>query len=62
MPRCAKALARTDSGFRLGLSLPHRYRSGGTDVYDAVARPRPDIAAVRDMGLPSKAMALTKLQ
>jgi 4-amino-4-deoxy-L-arabinose transferase-like glycosyltransferase len=57
-----EALARADSGFRLGQSLPHRYRSGITEVYDAVAQPRPDIAAVRNMGLPPKAMALTKLQ
>jgi hypothetical protein len=57
-----EALVRADSGFRLGLSLPHRYRSGVTEVYDAVTQPRPDIAAVRNMGLPSKATALTKLQ
>jgi hypothetical protein len=57
-----EALARADSGFRLGQSLPHRYRSGVTEVYDAVAPARPDIAAVRNMGLPSKATALTKLQ
>ena len=57
-----EALARADSGFRLGLSVPHRYRSGVTEVYDAVAQPRPDIAAVRNMGLPSKATALAKLQ
>ena len=56
------ALARADSGFRLGQSLPHQYRSGVTDVYDAVAPARPDIAAVRNMGLPAKAAALTKLQ
>jgi hypothetical protein len=57
-----EALARADSGFRLGQSLPHQYRSGVTEVYDAVAPARPDIAAVRDMGLPAKATALTKLQ
>ena len=56
------ALARADSGFRLGQSLPHQYRSGVTEVYDAVAPARPDIAAVRNMGLPAKATALTKLQ
>jgi hypothetical protein len=57
-----EALARADSGFRLGQSLPHRYRAGVTEVYDAVAPARPDIAAVRNMGLPAKATALTKLQ
>jgi hypothetical protein len=57
-----EALARADSGFRLGQSLPHQYRSGVTEVYDAVAPARPDIAAVRNMGLPAKATALTKLQ
>jgi 4-amino-4-deoxy-L-arabinose transferase-like glycosyltransferase len=57
-----EALARADSGFRLGQSLPHRYRSGVTEVYDAVDPARPDIAAVRNMGLPAKATALTKLQ
>jgi hypothetical protein len=57
-----EALARADSGFRLGQSLPHQYRSGVTEVYDAVAPTRPDIAAVRNMGLPAKATALTKLQ
>ena len=57
-----EALARADSGFRLGQSLPHAYRSGVTEVYDAVAPVRPDIAAVRNMGLPAKATALTKLQ
>ncbi len=56
------ALARADSGFRLGQTLPHQYRSGVTEVYDAVAPARPDIAAVRNMGLPAKATALTKLQ
>jgi hypothetical protein len=57
-----EALARADSGFRLGQSLPHAYRSGVTEVYDAVAPGRPDVAAVRNMGLPAKATALTKLQ
>jgi hypothetical protein len=57
-----EALARADSGFRLGQSLPHQYRAGVTEVYDAVAPARPDIAAVRNMGLPAKATALTKLQ
>ena len=57
-----EALARTDSGFRLGQSLPHQYRSGVTEVYDAIDPARPDIAAVRNMGLPAKATALTKLQ
>ena len=56
------ALARADSGFRLGQSLPHQYRSGVTEVYDAVDPSRPDVAAVRNMGLPAKATALTKLQ
>ena len=57
-----EALARADSGFRLGQSLPHQYRPGVTEVYDAVGPARPDIAAVRNMGLPAKATALTKLQ
>lgn len=57
-----EALARADSGFRLGQSLPHQYRPGVTEVYDAVAPAPPDIAAVRNMGLPAKATALTKLQ
>jgi hypothetical protein len=56
------ALARADSGFRLGQSLPHQYRPGVTEVYDAIDPARPDIAAVRNMGLPAKATALTKLQ
>jgi hypothetical protein len=57
-----EALARADSGFRLGQSLPHQYRPGVTEVYDAIDPARPDIAAVRNMGLPAKATALTKLQ
>lgn len=57
-----EALARADSGFRLGQSLPHQYRSGITEVYDAVGPTRPDVAAVRNMGLPAKATALSKLQ
>ena len=56
------ALTGADSGFRLSQSLAHRYRPGVTEVFDAIGPTRPDIAAVRNMGLPAKAMTLTKLQ
>jgi hypothetical protein len=57
-----EALTGADSGFRLSQSLAHQYRPGVTEVFDAIAPTRPDIAAVRNMGLPAKATALTKLQ
>ena len=56
------ALARGDSGFRLTQRVPHQYRSGVTEVYDAIRPTRLDVAAIRNMGLPAKAMTLTRLQ
>ena len=56
------ALARGDSGFRLTQRLAHQYRPGVTEVYDAIGPTRPDVAAIRNMGLPAKAMTLTRLQ
>jgi hypothetical protein len=57
-----EALAGADSGFRLSQRLTHQYRPGVTEVFDATGATRPDIAAVRNMGLPAKATVLTKLQ
>jgi 4-amino-4-deoxy-L-arabinose transferase-like glycosyltransferase len=56
------ALANDNSGFILKQSLPHQYRTGTTEVYEALGTPTPDIAAVRDFGLPAKVTTLTKLQ
>jgi hypothetical protein len=56
-----QAVRLTGSGFRLTQRLPHRYRAGVTEVYDA-AGAMPDIAAVRHFGLPAKAASLTQLQ
>jgi len=56
------ALAAGGSGFVLKQSLPHEYRGGVTEVYEAQGAPVPDIAAVRSFGLPAKAATLTKLQ
>ena len=56
------ALAASGSGFLLKQSLPHQYRGGVTEVYEAEGMPSPDIATVRGFGLPAKASTLTKLQ
>jgi hypothetical protein len=56
------ALSRSDSGFRLASQVKHRYRPGVTEVYDTVVATVPDIAAVRNMGIPSKAIDIVKLQ
>jgi hypothetical protein len=57
-----EALADSNSGFVLKQRLPHVYRAGMTEVYEAVGTPTPDIAAVRSFGLPAKVTTLTKLQ
>ena len=56
-----EALMRPDAGFRLTQRQPHLYRTGVTEVYDAIGHPTPDIAAVRGFGLPAKASNLTQL-
>jgi 4-amino-4-deoxy-L-arabinose transferase-like glycosyltransferase len=53
------AVLLPDSGFRLGQRVPHQYRAGVTEVYDAVGSVVPAVAAVRNLGLPSKAISLT---
>ena len=57
-----EALAGTGSGFLLKQRLQHRYRPGVTEVYEAAGTVMPDIAAVREMGIPAKAATLSKLQ
>jgi hypothetical protein len=57
-----EALAATDSGFLLKQRLAHQYRPGVTEVYEAAGTAVPDIAAVREMGIPGKAASLSKLQ
>jgi len=56
------ALAGRDSGFLLKQRLPHQFRNGVTEVYEAGAAVTPDVAAVRAMGIPAKATNLTHLQ
>lgn len=56
------ALTRSDSGFRLVDQIQHRFRPGVTEVYDTVSAIVPDIAAVRSLGIPSKASNIVKLQ
>lgn len=56
------AVLLPDSGFRLSQRMAHRFRTGTTEVYDAVGVTRPAIADVRNLGVPSKALPLTKLQ
>jgi hypothetical protein len=56
------ALSRSDSGFRLAEQISHRYRPGVTEVYDTVGNAVPDFAAVRSLGIPSKATNIVKLQ
>jgi hypothetical protein len=56
------ALANNHSGFILKQSLPHQYRTGTTEVYEAIGSPTPNIAAVRNFGLPAKVTNLSKLQ
>jgi hypothetical protein len=55
------ALLGRDSGFVLREKIPHRYRAGTTEVYDAVGSVTPNIQAVRDLGLPDKASSIVKL-
>lgn len=57
-----EALAAADSGFLLKQRLEHQYRPGVTEVYEAAGTAIPDIAAVREMGIPGKAASLGKLQ
>ncbi|WP_036171614.1 glycosyltransferase family 39 protein [Massilia sp. 9096] len=57
-----QALQRSDSGFKLREQLAHRYRPGTTEVYDATGPVAPNIAAVRDLGIPAKASNIVKLQ
>jgi len=57
-----EALAATDSGFLLKQRLAYQYRPGVTEVYEAAGTAMPDIAAVREMGVPGKAASLSKLQ
>jgi len=57
-----EALAATDSGFLLKQRLAHQHRPGVTEVYEAAGTAIPDIAAVREMGMPGKAVSLSKLQ
>jgi len=56
------ALAGSASGFALTRRLAHRYRDGVTEVYEATGAVTPNIAAVREMGIPAKATKLTQLQ
>jgi len=56
------ALMGPDSGFVLTQRLPHQYRDGVTEVYETRGTVTPDIAAVREMGIPAKANKLTQLQ
>ena len=56
------ALAASGSGFLLKQRLPHQFRAGVTEVYEATGAVTPDIAAVREMGIPAKATKLTHLQ
>lgn len=55
------ALLGTGSGFLLREKIPHRYRIGTTEVYDAVGSVTPNIRAVRELGLPDKASNIVKL-
>lgn len=57
-----EALATADSGFVLKQRLAHQYRPGVTEVYEASGTTLPNIAAVREMGIPGKAASLSKLQ
>jgi hypothetical protein len=56
------AVAASGSGFTLTQSLPHRFRPGVTEVYEAVGAVHPRIAAIRDFGTPAKVANLTKLK
>jgi len=56
------ALASHTSGFVLKQRLPHQYRPGVTEVYEASGAVTPDVRAIREMGIPAKATKLTHLQ
>jgi hypothetical protein len=55
-----EALALPDSGYRLSESVAHQNRAGVTEVYESAAPVAPNIAAVRNMGVPAKAAAIVK--
>lgn len=54
------ALLLENSGYRLAQQIDHRYRVGKTEVYEAIDAVAPNIAAVRNLGLPSKVATLSK--
>ncbi len=54
------AVAGSGSGFRLAERIAHRYRPGVTEVYQATGAARPNVAALRGIGLPAKAASLTQ--
>lgn len=54
------AVAGSGSGFRLAERIEHRYRPGVTEVYQATGAARPNVAALRGIGLPAKAASLTQ--
>jgi len=56
----AQALALPDSNFRKVASLPHLGRTGSTEVYQTVLPVRANVAAVRELGTPSKANVITQ--
>ncbi len=54
----AEALRLPGSPFRRTLTVAHGNRRGTTEVYESVASPVLDVAAVRRLGLPAKAAAI----
>jgi len=55
----AKALEMPNSNYRKSMSLPHHGIPGTTDVYQAVTPVTPNLSAVRNLGTPAKANAIT---
>jgi hypothetical protein len=49
------------SGYRIAAILPHRNRTGVTEIYAATAPMSSNVAAIRALGIPGKAIALVRV-
>lgn len=56
----ADALQLPGSAFRRTAVLPHGGRPGTTEVYESTIQTRPDLAAVRQIGIPAKVSTVIK--
>ena len=55
-----RAIAAPGSPYRLAARLPHRNRAGVTEVYRSIVPVRVNAPPIRELGLPSKAAAISR--